>query len=205
MKVWGRTNSINVQKVLWLADECGLKYDRIDVGGPYGGNDQQWYLDINPNGVVPTVEEEGRIFWESNSILRYLAAKYAPGTLWPTDPAERSEAERWMDWQLTTLHVGMRSVYYALVRTPADKRDMQVVAATAAEVGKLWGRVDQALVGRDYLGGDHFTMGDIAVGCWLHSWFALDLQRPHLPNLGVWYRRLQKRPAYTKHVMVPLT
>jgi len=91
MKIWGRANSI-VQKDLWLADECGLRYDRIDVGGPYGGNDQRWYLDMNPNGVVPTVEDEGLILWESNSILRYLAAKYAPGTLWPTDPAERSKA-----------------------------------------------------------------------------------------------------------------
>ena len=103
MKIWGRANSINVMKVLWCADECGLKYEREDVGGAFGGNDQKWYLDMNPNGVVPTIDVGGRIIWESNSAVRYLAAKHAAGTLWPTDPGLRSEADRWMDWQLSTI------------------------------------------------------------------------------------------------------
>jgi glutathione S-transferase len=205
MKIWGRANSVNVQKVLWLADECGLKYERIDVGGPFGGNDQQWYLDMNPNGVVPTVEDEGRILWESNTILRYLAAKYARGTLWPTDAGERSEAERWMDWQLSTLHAGMRAIYYGLIRTPAEKRDMQAITATAADIAELWARLDLTLINHPYIAGSCFGIGDIAVGCWVHSWFALNLQRPDLPNLSAWYQRLQARPAYARHVMVPLT
>jgi glutathione S-transferase len=108
MKIWGRANSINVIKVLWCADECGLKYEREDVGGAFGGNDQKWYLDMNPNGVVPTIDVGGRIIWESNSAVRYLAAKHAAGTLWPTDPGLRSEADRWMDWQLSTIAEPMR-------------------------------------------------------------------------------------------------
>ena len=83
MKIWGRANSINVMKVLWAAEECGLKYERTDVGGAFGGNDQKWYLDMNPNGVVPTIDDGGRVVWESNSAVRYLTAKYAAGTLWP--------------------------------------------------------------------------------------------------------------------------
>jgi glutathione S-transferase len=82
---------------------------------------------------------------------------------------------------------------------------MQAVTAAAADVAKFWGRLNLVLVGRPYLAGDHFTVGDIAVGCWVHSWFALDLQRPDLQSLSVWYRRLQMRPAYARHVMVPLT
>jgi glutathione S-transferase len=175
-----------------------LKYERVDVGGPFGGNDQQRYLDMNPNGVVPTVEDEGRILWESNTILRYLAAKYAPGTLWPTDAGERSEAERWMDWQLSTLHTGMRAIYWGLVRTPAEKREMQAITATAANIGKLWGRLDLALVGRPYVAGSHFTVGDIAVGYWVHSWFALTLQRPEVPSVSTWYERLRTRTAYDR-------
>ena len=143
MKIWGRANSVNVQKVLWLADECGLAYERLDVGGPFGGNDQPWYLAMNPNGVVPTVEEAGRILWESNAILRYLAARYAPGTLWPLDPGERSEAERWMDWQLGTLHAGMRAIYWGLVRTPAREHDTGAIAA-----GPRCGWLMKLIVGR---------------------------------------------------------
>lgn len=103
MKIWGRANSINVQKVLWAADECGVKHEREDVGGAFGGNDQAWYLKMNPNGVVPTIDDGGCVIWESNSAVRYLAAKYAAGTLWPVDPGQRSEADRWMDWQLSNL------------------------------------------------------------------------------------------------------
>ena len=97
MKIWGRSNSINVMKVLSAADECSVKYKREDVGGAFGGNDQKWYLDMNPNGIVPTIDDGGRIIWESNSAVRYLTAKYAAGSLWSTDPGLRSEADRWVE------------------------------------------------------------------------------------------------------------
>ena len=129
MKIWGRANSINVMKVLWAADECGIAYERTDVGGAFGGNDQKWYLDMNPNGVVPTIDDGGRVIWESNSAVRYLSARYAAATLWPNDPGQRSEADRWMDWQLSTLSESMRVVFWGLVRTPPDKRDMAAINA----------------------------------------------------------------------------
>ncbi len=205
MKIWGRANSINVMKVLWTADECGLKYEREDVGGAFGGNDQKWYLDMNPNGVVPTIDDGGRIIFESNTIVRYLAAKYAAGTLWPNDPGQRSEADRWMDFQSGTLNGPMRDVFWGLVRTPPEKRDMAAIDKAAVDAGKLFARLEQKLEGKPYVAGQHFTMGDIPVGCFAHRWFALPIERPDLKNVKAWYERLKTRPAYVKHVMPPLT
>jgi len=145
MKIWGRANSINVMKVLWAADECGIAYERTDVGGAFGGNDQKWYLDMNPNGVVPTIDDGGRVIWESNSAVRYLSAKYAAGTLWPNDPGQRSDADRWMDWQIGTISEPMRICFWGLIRTPPEKRDMAAIKKAAADAGKLWGRLDQKL------------------------------------------------------------
>ena len=205
MKIWGRANSINVMKVLWAAEECGVTYQREDVGGAFGGNDQPWYLKMNPNGVVPTIEDGGRIIWESNSCVRYLAARYAAGSLWPTDPGERSEAERWMDWQLSTISDGMRIVFWGLIRTPPDKRDMAAIGKAAKELGTLWARLDGWLEGRSYVAGQHFTMGDIPVGCMAYRWYALEIERPEFKNVRAWYDRLATRPAYAKHVMVKMT
>ena len=205
MKIWGRANSINVQKVLWAADECGVKYDREDVGLNFGGNDQPWYLKMNPNGVVPTIDDGGRVIWESNSIVRYLAARYAAGSLWPQDPGERSEAERWMDWQLSTISEDMRVTFWGLIRTPEDKRDKAAIAKSAVNLGKLWGRLDQWLEGKKYVAGQSFTMGDIPAGCMVYRWYALPIERPELKNVKAWYERLGTRPAYQQHVMVKMT
>jgi glutathione S-transferase len=205
MKIWGRANSINVQKVLWAADECGVKYDREDVGLNFGGNDQPWYLKMNPNGVVPTIDDGGRIIWESNSCVRYLASRYAQGSLWPNDPGERSEADRWMDWQLSTISEDMRITFWGLIRTPEDKRDTAAIAKSAASLGKLWGRLDQWLEGKKYVGGQRFTMGDIPAGCMVYRWYALPMERPDLKNVKAWYERLATRPAYQKHIMISLT
>jgi glutathione S-transferase len=205
MKIWGRANSINVQKVLWAADECGVKYDREDVGLNFGGNDQPWYLKMNPNGVVPTIDDGGRVIWESNSCVRYLAARYAAGSLWPIDPGERSEAERWMDWQLSTISEDMRVTFWGLIRTPEEKRDKAAIAKSAVNLGKLWGRLDQWLDGKKYVAGQQFTMGDIPVGCMVYRWYALPLERPELKNVKAWYERLATRPAYAGHVMIKMT
>ena len=205
MKIWGRINSINVMKVLWCADECGLKYDRVDVGMAFGGNDQKWYLDMNPNGVVPTVEDGGRIIYESNTIVRYLAARYGAGSLWPNDPGVRSEADRWMDWQNSTVNGPMRDAFWGLIRTAPEKRDMAAIKKSAVDAGKVWARLDQKLEGKLYVAGQHFTMGDIPVGCFIHRWYALDIERPDLKNVKAWYERLKTRPAYARHVMAPLS
>ena len=205
MKIWGRANSINVQKVLWAADECGMKYEREDVGGAFGGNDQKWYLDMNPNGVVPTIDDGGRIVWESNSAVRYLSAKFAAGTLWPNDPGQRSEADRWMDWQLSTISRGMGIIFWGLIRTAPEKRDMAAINEAIEDTGKLWARLDAHLGEHRYVAGPHFTMGDIPAGCFAYRWFALNIKRPEHKNLKAWYERLATRPAYAKHIMIKMT
>ncbi len=188
------------------ADECGLKYEREDVGGAFGGNDQKWYLDMNPIGVVPTIDDGGRIIWESNSAVRYLAAKYAAGSLWPADPGLRSEADRWMDWQLSTIAEPMRIVFWGLIRTPPEKRDMAAIKK-ADRGGRQTVRPPRCrtLANRRYVAGDHFTIGDIPVGCFIHRWYALEIERPDLKNVRAWYERLMTRSAYAKHIMIKLT
>jgi glutathione S-transferase len=137
--------------------------------------------------------------------VRYLSAKYAAGTLWPNDPGERSEADRWMDWQNSSINGPMRDVFWGLVRTPPEKRNMDVIRKGAVDAGKVWARLDQKLEGRKYVAGQHLTMGDIPAGCFVHRWYALDIERPELKNLKAWYERLKTRPAYAKYVMAPLS
>jgi glutathione S-transferase len=205
LKIWGRANSINVQKVLWCADELGLDYERIDVGGAFGGNREAEYLAMNPNGLVPTLEDGGFVLWESNTIVRYLAAKHGAGTLCPAAPAARADIERWMDWQLTTVSKDMAVVFWGLVRTPPEKRDPAAIEASRQALCTIWAMLDRHLAGRAFVGGDAFTMGDIPVGCMAFRWFNLPIERNELPNLKAWYQRLTTRPGYRTHVMPPMT
>src|SRR5712691_10585534 len=123
LKVWGRNTSVNVQKVMWAIGELGLACERIDVGGAFGKNNEPAYLAMNPNGLVPTLEEDGFLLWESNSVVRYLAAKYGPGTLEPADLRARASASRWMDWQLTVCAPAIQPLFWGLIRPPPEKRD----------------------------------------------------------------------------------
>ena len=152
-----------------------------------------------------TIDDGGRIIWESNSAVRYLSARYAAGTLWPNDPGQRSEADRWMDWQLSTISEPMRIAFWGLIRTPAEKRDMAAIRKAAEDAGRLFARLDGWLEGRRFVAGGHFTMGDIPAGCFAYRWYALDIERPDLKNVRAWYDRLTTRPAYAKHVMVRMT
>jgi len=208
LKILGRANSVNVMKVLWAADEMSLAYERSDVGGAFGGNDQPWYRAMNPNGVVPTIDDDGYVLWESNSIVRYLAAKHAAGRLWPTDPATRGAAERWMDWQLTTIQGGMTTLFWGLIRTPEEKRDLAAIEVARTATATLWQRLDAHLASRAFVAGDNFTMGDIPVGCMAFRWMELPFRRddlPAMPHLRAWYERLLARPAYQKNVANPMT
>jgi glutathione S-transferase len=208
LKIHGRANSINVQKVLWAADELGVPYERTDVGGAFGGNDQPWYRAINPNGVVPTIDDDGYVLWESNAIVRYLAATHGRGTLWAEDPKTRGEADRWMDWQATTVMSGMTTLFWGLIRTPADKRDNDAIDRARPATSAIWARLDAHLASRPYVAGDRFTMGDIPVGAVCYRWLNLPFRRddlPRLPHLEAWYARLSERPAYRKHVMITMT
>jgi glutathione S-transferase len=205
LKIWGRNNSINVQKVMWATAELGLEHERIDAGGAFGGLDTTDYGALNPNRKVPTVVDDDTVVWESNACVRYLAARYGAGGLWPTDPAVRAVADMWMDWQQTSLLVDMGVVFWGLVRTPEKDRDPAAIAAAAKRLAQIWPLLDRHLTGRSYVAGDQLTMGDIPVGAACYRYYQLAIERPKLPAIEAWYGRLQEREPYRRHVMIPLT
>jgi len=199
--IWGRLNSHNVKKVAWLAVEAGIDHERRDIGGPFGFTDA--YLAMNPNRLIPTIDDDGFVLWESNAILRYLAARHAPG-LWPADPRVRALADRWMDWQFGYADA-QRDAFLNLVRTAPAERDMAAVAASAKKTGEMMAILDAALAERPWLSGDSFGLGDIPMGVYAHSWLTLDIERPARPHVADWYARLRERPGYADTVMIPLS
>ena len=205
LRIWGRSNSINVQKVLWCCGELDVTYERVDVGGSFGGNREPEYLRLNPNGLVPTVSDGGFVLWESNAIVRYLAAKHGQGTLCPENLAEQADADRWMDWQMGTLWANLRPAFIGLIRTPPEKRDRASIAAAIKKTAENLAILDAHLAGRDYVTGSSFTMADIPLGVTTYRWFNLDIERPPMPNLQAWYERLCARASYGATVKLPLS
>ena len=203
--IWGRSNSVNVQKVLWCCEELHLPYDRIDAGGPFGMVDSSPYRTLNPNGLVPTIDDDGFTLWESNAIVRYLTAKHSAGSLWPSALHMRADADRWMDWENTTLWPALRPLFLGLVRTDPDKRDPRAMDEARQRTIQALRVADSQLATRPFLAGDPFTMGDIPVGCAIWRWMALPINRPSLPNVKRWFDSLTRRSAYEKVVMLPLT
>src|SRR5919112_122130 len=202
LEIWGRKNSFNVQKVLWCCEELDVPYQRHDAGGKFGGTDQDEYLQRNPTGLVPTIADGGLTLWESNSIVRYLAASYGSGSLWPEDPAERALADKWMDFQLGTLFPAFKDALIGLVRTLPEQRDSERIEASARKSGEALTVLDAHLRDNEYVAGSSLTMGDVALGSLVYRWLELDIDRPDLPSLQAWYGRLAERPAYQKTVMV---
>jgi glutathione S-transferase len=205
LRIWGRTNSINVQKVLWCCGELGLKYERIDAGMQFGVNNTAEYKAMNPNGLVPTIDEDGFILWESHAIVRYFSRKLGLGTLLPNDARAAADADRWMEWYSTTMWLNLRPVFWNLIRTPPEKRNMVEVADCTAKLGANLAMVDAQLVTRAYIAGDSFSMGDIPLGVAAYRWFNMPIERIALPNFERWYRSICERPAFKQHCMLPLT
>ena len=207
IKIWGRNTSVNVQKVMWAVGELKLPHERIDIGGPFGKNKEPPYLSMNPNGLVPTLEEDdGFILWESNSIVRYLAAKHGAGTLEPADPKTRARASQWMDWQLTVAGPAIHATFWGLVRTPPEKRDHKAIAESQAKTTAAMQMVDDALAKSTYLAGDAFSMGDIPAALIAFRFRQLVPERPPLKHMERWFAEIEKRPAFRDHVVaVPLT
>jgi glutathione S-transferase len=203
--VWGRATSSNVMKVLWGLGEFDLPFERIDVGGAFGKTDTPEYLTMNPTGLVPTLQEQSFFLWESNAILRYLGQAHASGSaLWPEDPRERANIDRWMDAQQTVLNRPMGGVFWGLVRTPPEQRDLKAVEVAIGEAARAWRMIAFWLEQQDFIAGPNFTLCDIPWGVHAHRWFGIDYQgltRPDIPGLRAWYDRLCQRPAYQRHVM----
>lgn len=207
LKLWGRANSSNVMKVLWLLEELGLPYSRIDVGGPFGGTSTPEYRAMNPLGVIPSLDDGGFCVFESNVILRYVCNAHAPASpLYPSDPKGRAGVEMWMDFQQTALNRPQSVTFQGLVRTLPENRDHAAIAAAIAEAAKLWGIIDARLALQANVAGEAFSLADIAFGAHVHRWLTLDIPgRPDQPCLTAWYQRLLARPGYAAHCVGPIT
>lgn len=206
LKILGRKNSSNVQKVLWCCGELGVKFTREDYGGPFGKTKEPAYLAMNPNALVPTIDDDGFILWESNSILRYLANKQGGSPLYPADPKRRADVERWMDWQLAVMGPAITPMFLQLYRTAPDKRDNALVESSRQRSADAVGILDRQLAGKAYLTGDAFTYADLALGIFAgYRWFNFPIERPDYKNAKAWYDRLAQRPAFKEHVMIGIT
>lgn len=204
LRILGRLSSVNVQKVVWCADELGLRYERTDVGGTFGGNDTPEYLAKNPNGLIPVIEDDGFVLYESNAIVRYLAAKHAPETLWPSDLRRRGDIDRWMEWQSTGYTPAMLVAFWQLCRTPAEKRDAAAVEASRVKSEKFSAVLEAHLAGRSFVAGEAFSPADIVVGCAAHRWLGLPIERAPLPNVERWYAALKSRPGAKQVLSQPV-
>ncbi len=203
LKVWGRKTSINVQKVMFAVGELGLPHQRFDYGGPFGGLDTPEYGMLNPNRLVPTIDDNGFVLWESNAIVRHLAQRYGRSTLSPADEQTFAKADAWMDWSLTSIYNDIiGTCFLGMIRTAAKDRDMATINAAAKRAGEKLSILNQQLTGRSFLVGDNPTIADVAVGTLMYRYYNLPIQRPALANVEAWYARLAKRPAFQQHVMI---
>lgn len=202
LTLWGRASSANVQKALWALAELELPYEHKLVGGAYGGLDDPHYRAMNPNGLVPTLQDGDLVLWESHAILRYLAATYGPDMLWREEARERAIVDQWTDWTATTFQPAWIAVFWLFVRTPPEQHDRKAIAAACAKAVSALRILDAHLAERDYLAGNSLSYADIAAGVALYRWFTMELDRPAMPGVENWYRRLELRPAFRQAVMV---
>lgn len=195
LRIWGRLSSINVKKVVWTAQELGLDFQRTEAGGVHGIVKTPEYLQLNANALVPVIEDDGYVLWESNVIVRYLCARHSIGQMYPADLPQRFDAERWMDWQQTTVNPASRPGFWQLIRTPVDQRNAQAIADSNVAVELLMTTLDAHLAGQRFMLGEHFSMADIPLGCEVHRWFGLPQSREKRPHLERWFADLRARPA----------
>ncbi|MGP2542472.1 glutathione S-transferase [Yersinia sp. 2541 StPb PI] len=205
LTVWGRNNSTNVKKVLWCLEELGISYQRIDVGGQYGKLNDPLYRSMNPNGLIPCLQDGDFILWESNTIVRYLAAQYGDSALYLPDAQLRAGAEKWMDWATSSMVEPFKAVFIGLVRTPPEQQDKVKIAQGMTQLNTLMAIADHALEKQAYLSGDKFGIGDIPLGCLAYAWFNLSIERPSLPNVERWYQRVSQRAAFKKVIDIGLS
>lgn len=200
--LWGRLTSANVQKVVWALGELCLDYEHVPLGGRFGGLDEPAYRAMNPNGKVPTLRDGDLVVWESHAIVRYLAAAYGAGSLWPEAPAERAVVDQWTDWTATTFQPAWMEVFTEAVRIPQAEREPARIARAVAEASRLYRMLDARLARVPFLGGERLTYADIVVGASMFRWTTMDIERPALANLDAWHRRLEARPAFVEGVCV---
>ncbi len=203
IEVLGRATSSNVQAVMWAIAEMGVAHSRVDIGGQFGGNTTPDFLAMNPMGRVPVLRDGDLAMFESQAILRYLAARYGADTLWPDDPVARAPVDQWMEWSKGSVAPAViYKVFWQLVRVSAAERDMGLVEAGVEELKVLMRIADAQIARHGWLAGSQISLADITFGTQLFRYFSLEFDRADLPHLRDYYDRLCTRPAYAEQVMV---
>ena len=203
LEIFGRKNSSNVIPVMWTVGELGLEHQRHNIGGSFGGDDSEAYARMNPNRLIPTINDDGFVLWESMAITRYLCRQYGMGSLWPEDPRQVALADQWMDWYKSSFAANLMPVFVNLVRTPKSEQNLELVQKCTAAAINYLGVLEQHLQGKDFIIGDSFSMGDIPLGAMMYKFYNLDIERPAFANIEAWYARLCARPAFQTHAMIP--
>ncbi|MBD19638.1 MAG: glutathione S-transferase [Rhodospirillaceae bacterium] len=205
MKIMGRKSSSNVQKVLWCCAELGVKYEHENAGREFGIIDTDEFLELNPNGKVPVLIYKGINLWESNTIVRMVAARFGSGTMFPKEIKSQAIATQWMDWQLSTLGPDFTAMFHGLVRDKPEDRNWKSIDSSIRKTQANLEILDRYLSETQFIAGDTLTMGDIPVGIYVYRWYEFKtIKRKTLPNLERWYSDLRKRPAFQEFVMVGL-
>ena len=206
IKIWGRANSGNVKKVLIVAEELKLSYERIDAGLHFGVVDTPEYRKLNPNGRVPTIEDGDYVLWESHAICRYFAMQYGGEAIYPREPKARAGVDRWLDWQLAHLAAVEVPVFWSTIRTPVEKQDKALIAENVKKLAAVFQIVEDRLADRPYLEGDGATLADLVLGIFAYRYFKNGfIERPAMPRMEAWTEKLRVRPSYQKWVDEPLT
>jgi glutathione S-transferase len=202
LKVWGRRSSANVQKVMWLIGELGLAHEHIPAGGPYGKLNGPAFRAMNPNGLVPVIDDDGLILWESNAVVRYLAARHGGERFCPGEPRARAHLDQWMDWAATTFQPDIIGLFWSYWRTPEKERNLDQIRNFVERTARDLKMLDGILATRSHIAEDRFTVADIPSGVHLYRYYTMGLPVPALAHVDAWYARLKERPAYREHVMV---
>ncbi len=203
LELWGRKNAYNVLKVTWVLAEIGLDYAHHDVGSHPGDLEAESFKALNPHARIPVLRDDNGVIWESNTIVRYLCALHDPAGLWPEEPFERSQAERWMDWELARLQIDFIELFWQFYRTPEAERDAAFIDSALRRCAQDVRQLDAGLATQPYLAGDRLTMGDIPCAVFLHRYINMGLDVDWPIHVDRWYRRLARRDAYRKTVMQP--
>lgn len=204
LRLWGHPRSINVVKVLWTLDELGLEYERIDAGAKFGRVKDADYLSLNPNGVVPTLEDGSAALWESNAIVRYLAAKYGSPPFLPTELALRARADGWNEWTSLSLWPQVQKIQIQLIRTPEPERDLAQIAEAREKAIHALNILNRELGKTPYVAGDDFSFGDLPLAATAQRWFNLPIERPALKAVDAWYQKVKERPGFKRWADLPL-
>ena len=200
LKLYGKSTSINVRKVLWLCDELGLALDHEQWGSGFRSTTEPAFLQLNPNALVPVIQDGDFVLWESNSICRYLAAREQRDDLLPREPQARARVEQWMDWQATELNSAWRYAFTGLVRGSPAHQDAAALAASVASWNGHMATLDAQLArGGPYLLGGVFTLADVVLGLSTHRWMMTPMERPQLPAVQSYYAQLSQRPAFMRY------